>query len=30
MAVTLLGYGLLLVFDRLSWLTLTLQTRLTA
>src|SRR4029077_15588207 len=30
MAVVLLGYGLLLVFDRLSWLTLTLQAHLTA
>ena len=30
MAVVLLGYGLLLAFDRLSWLTLTLQAHLTA
>jgi hypothetical protein len=28
--VVLLGYGLLLVFDRLSWLTLTLQAHLAA
>lgn len=30
MAAVLAGYGLLLVLDRLSWLTLTLQNRLTA
>ena len=30
MAVVLLGYGLLLAFDRLSWLTLTLQAHLAA
>ena len=30
MAVILLGYGLLLAFDRLSWPTLTLQAHLAA
>lgn len=30
MAAVLVGYGLLLVFDRLSWLTQTLQSQLTA